>query len=91
MTLPFLLALAAASAAAPAPVAAPPPGYAYTIASVYLRRTPSYPGPVIDELKIGTRVKVIACSGGWCELDLGPRAGVGYLTVDSIQAAGAGS
>jgi SH3-like domain-containing protein len=82
---PLLLALAVASAPAPT---APPPGYAYTVASVYLRRTPSYPGPVIDELKIGTRVKVISCSAGWCELDLGPRAGVGYLTADAIQAAG---
>lgn len=86
---PLLLALAAATATPSA--AAPPPGYAYTVASVYLRRTPNYPGPVIDELKIGTRVKVVSCSAGWCQLDLGPRAGTGYVTADSIQSAATGS
>ena len=76
------------SAAAPQPMSAEPKagGYAVNIAAVYIRRTPSLPGPVIDEEKAHVLFKVISCQGGWCALDLGARAGVGYLPANALQA-----
>ena len=92
MILP-LLAAAAMSAAAQAPPAQaplmPPPqagGYAVNIATVFVRRTPTLPGPVIDEVPIHTLFKVISCQNGWCALNLGKRAGVGYLTANVLKA-----
>ena len=89
------LLLAAATANA-APAAAPAGGgfspepqaggYAVNVAAVFVRRTPTLPGPVIEEDKTYTLYKVISCQGGWCALDLGWRGGVGYLPADVLLA-----
>ena len=86
------LLLAAATAAA-APTASlgfsPEPqagGYAVNVAAVFVRRTPSLPGPVIQEDKAHTLYKVVSCQDGWCALDLGSRGGVGYLPADVLLA-----
>ena len=91
MIAPLLLAaVTAAVAANPQPSSgfSPQPqagGYAVTMAAVFVRRTPSLPGPVIDEEKANTLYKVIGCRDGWCAIDLGSRGGVGYLTADVLQ------
>ncbi len=91
MIAPLLLAAAlsyAQPASSPPTMSAQPQagGYAVNIAAVFIRRTPSLPGPVIDEEKAHMMFKVISCEAGWCALDLGSRGGVGYLPANSLHA-----
>lgn len=80
-----LIAAVAATTAAPPPPRIPPDSYAVSATSVMVRRTPSLPGPMIDEEKGHILFKVIGCRDGWCKLDLGWRAGVGYLPEGQLQ------